>query len=426
MFGERRLPGADATFVTCSLAFSFASFACHSGRIGEVHDISLLSVAHIGQIEGPHARLEAAASAFQQSYELSSRSGITKIFEECMREAHIEWFDVFDDSEWIARALDGRTDTQKLESMVCGRFERILATKSGRALELRMPIPSWMHPILGSLAVRNFDIEFPFLHGHLQYPEAIAMHYALEADRELIGRSMYLKFPDVDPKLALRFMAERIEAENDLCVVFVQMEGQPRQFRLYGSVAHDEHYSYIPGCGLIVDIESVIGVALFLGEIVEQRQIASPLFYVIYSPGTDLSGENVLIPILEGNVEVFPGHLANAPVPDRKLLLRPIIYARQYWSKIVSTTVGELRRYSVKMVNSENGETLDYRVQALIPDDQALIPSFAIMSAMPEHPYLALARHATAAGRLNLETSSEIPRGLSECLIAAWQTFSLV
>jgi hypothetical protein len=425
-FFERLLPWTDSTFVTFLLAFSFARFAFNSGRIGEIHDITLLNVARLREIEGPHSRLEAAANAFLQDSELSSKSGVKQVFEECMREAHIEQFDVFDDSQWIARALDGRTDTQKLEGMVCGRFERILAAKTGRTLDLRVPIPSWMQPILGRFVVRNFDVEFPFLHGHLQYTEAIAMHYAMEADRELIGRSTYVKFSEADPKFALRFMAERIEAEDDLCVVFVQMEGQPRRFKLYASVLHNERYSYVPGCGLIVDIEAVFGVALYLGEIVERRQITSPLFYVVYSPGTDLSGETVLIPILEGSVKVFPGHLASAPPPGQHLVLRPIIYARQYWSRILSTTVGEHCRYTVKMVNSESGETLDYRVQALIPKDHALVPSFAIMTAMPEHPYLALARHAAAAGRLTLETGSEVPRGLSECLIAVWETLPLV
>ena len=234
---------------------------------------------------------------------------------ESMRGAGMEGFDIFDNSEWMARALAGGTDTQKLERMVCGRFERMLAAKTGRTLDLQPPIPSWMQPIVARLAVRNFEIEFSSLDGHLHYPENIAIHYALEADRELIGRHAYLTFPEVDPKFALRFMAERMEAQDDLCVVFVQMEGQPNQFRMYASVRHNEKYNYIPGCGMIVDIKGVCGVALFLGEIVERLQIASPLFYVVYSPGADLSQKAVLIPIFEGTVEVFSEHLANSNVP---------------------------------------------------------------------------------------------------------------
>jgi hypothetical protein len=279
------------------------------------------------------------------------------------------------------------------------------------------------------ILTRDFDVDFSIIDGVRSLPKNAAFFYAKEADQNAISRRKFIEIPESPMETSLNLIARCIE--RDLCVVFTQIKGQPKHFKMFSSIIHNGQSSLLPGSGLVVSINTIIEVAAWLGDIIVEKHLRSPLFYIIYAPGApDERGTPIVIPQFEQeSVKLFINHLAvdGRPAAGQGLLVRPIVYGRPFWTYAIESTIGEHRDYQIRMINPDDeNKTKDCWAQILIPINTPGFPAMAILDRLSWVSYNQYVKLRVAQGHLTSKQERTIDRGLSESLFAVWQTLPLV
>lgn len=422
------LPWPESSFLSYLIAFSMARFAFASERLSKISNLSTLTVENLQSVEGPEQRMDAAKRAFIEG-DCVSQPFIEVIFSAIMRSESIEPFDVFDDSAWETRIHSGVTDTSVIERIGCEAFEALFASVTGLEVHNKAPLPKCFEAVASLIPKRDFDVDFPLINGVRSLPENAALFYAKEADRNAISRRKFIEIPESPLETALNLIARCLQQE--LCVIFAQIQGQPKHFKLFSSIIYNGESCFLPGSGLVVDINTIIQVAAQLGDIIVEQNMLSPLFYIVYAPGApDESGTPIVIPDFEGkNVKLFMNHLAvnESPAAGQGLLVRPIVYGRPFWTYAIENNIGEHRDYSIKMFDlDEESNTKNYWAQIIVPVNTPGFPAIAILDRQSRSAYNAYVQFRVAQGYLTSKQERAMDRGLGECLQAVWQTLPLI
>jgi hypothetical protein len=417
------LPWVDSSFLSFLIATSIARFAFCSERLSKISDLSTLTVEKLQSVEGPEQRMDLVKRVIIEE-ELASPQFIKVIFNAIMCSQSIEPYDVFDDSAWETRINSGATDTSVIERLGCEVLETLFASASGLKDHNKAPIPKCFEAIASLIPSRDFNAEFPLIDGVRSLPENAAFFYAKEADKNTISRKKFIEITKSSLETSLNLLTRCIEL--DLCVVFTQIKGQPEHFKMFSSIIHGDEYSFLPGSGLVVNINTIIEVAAHLGDITVEHNLPSPLFYIIYAPGEHSTP--MVIPRFE-NVKLFTNHLAidGRPAAGQGLLIRPIVYARPFWTYAIDNTIGKHIDYSISMINLDNeNHNREFWAQILVPISTQGFPAMAILDRRSSLAYNEYVKFRVAQGHLTSKQEFDIDRGLSESISAVWQTLPLI
>jgi hypothetical protein len=422
------LPWVDSSFLSFLIANSIARFAFCSERLSKISDLSTLTVENLQSVEGPEQRMDLVKQLFIEE-ECASPQFIESIFNLIFISQSIEPYDVFDDCAWETRINSGVTDTSVIDRIGCEVFEALFASLPGQKDNKKAPFPKWFEAIASSIPSRDFNADVSLIDGVRSLPENAAFFYAKEADKNAISRQKFIEIPESSLETSFNLILGCIE--RDLCVVFTQIKGQLEHFKMFSSIIHNGQSSFLPGSGLIVNINAIIELAVQLGDITVEHNLPSPLFYIIYTPGApDERGTPMMIPRFEEeNVKLFTNHLAidGKPAAGQGLLIRPIVYARPFWTYAIDNTTGEHRDYSIRMINLDHeNHSKDYWAQILVPINTPGFPTMAILDRISGSTYNDYVKFRVAQGYLTSKQELAIDRGLSESFSAVWQTLPLI
>lgn len=419
------LPWRDSSFVSYIIANAMTRFAFTSGRTSKISDLSTLTIDNLQSVEGPEQRMDAVKRGFIEG-DYNSPNFIRVIFEAVIRSHSIEPYDIFDDSAWEARINSGVTDTSIIERFGCFAFESMFSRISGIEAHIRATLPECFKSVDNLIPKREFDVEFPIIDGVESMPEDAALFYAREADKNAIRRRKFIEIPEHPLDTSLELLARCIT--KDLCVIFMQLKGQPRYFKMFSSITYNEELSFLPGSGLVVDLDTVIALANQLGYLTIEHNLLSPLFYIIYTPGAPDEEDVILLPQFE-NIKLFTNHLSVDRVPSagQGLLIRPIVYGRPFWAYALENATGEFRDYSAMMIDRDApNDTVDCWVQIIIPEHNQGLPAIAILDRRACLAYKKYVQFRIDRNDLTYVPQFSIDRGISESLQAVWQTLTLV
>lgn len=417
------LPWENSSFISFLIANTITGFAFSSERLNMLSDAGSLTTSNLQAIKGPCYRMDAAKRVFADGKLEKLPEMIQSLFEPVMVDNYIEPFDLFDDSSWMSRMLSGSVDNSVIERIGAEVLEALISMQAGLSLSYRLEIPECFKDVFDFIKMRNFNVEFPFVGGEFEIPEDPAHFIAEEADRNCISRRSYMEFPEFQVEFALNQIASYIE--HDLCLIFVQVSGHAEQFKSFATVINEGESSFVPGTGLVLNIHEISRFTTYLARIVVQLKISSPLYYMVYAPGApDHRGTPICVPQYNENIKMFTNHLIaeGQPAEGQGLLVRPVIYARPFWSRAIKDTVGVHTDYSVKMINEDDGGKCEYNAQIMFSTETSMPPVVSIMNNISRASYSNLLKHQVSKGRLELKKGGNIDRGLSESLFAIWET----
>lgn len=421
------LPWSNSSFLSFLIANSIVRFAFNSERFSKISDMSTLTVANLQSVESPHQRMDLAKKIFIEG-DCASRGFIQTISEAIMRTELIEPYDLFDDSAWENRINSGATDTSVVERRSCEIFEHIFSTQSSLKVYYENNVPQCFEAISNLVPSRKFNLDFPLIDGVVSLTEDAASYFAKEADRNLISRSIFTEIPRLSFDYFLNHLEEYLK--QDICIVFVQINGQPEQFKMFTTVVYEGENNFAPGSGVVIDIHTLAEFAFHLGQITIQCNMISPLFYIVYVPGApDETGLPIHLPQVRGIVKTFFNHMTanKQPVPGQGVLIRPLIYGRPFWSRVISDAIGDHIDYSILLYDEDEEKTNEFWAQILIPRESPPgIPVISILDKVSRSAYRSSIKYRVLQGYLRSKKETVISRGLSECLYATWETLPFI
>lgn len=417
----------QSTFVSFVVAWATTRFAFASARLQSLQSIDQMTAEFFSSIPGPAERLEEGWSTFASMTDEDRRDLCKALFEIAFAHLGIEPFNCFEDDAWRNRIQQEVDDTSRLDMFFCELFERHLENATGLEFHRRSAIPEFLKQAFDQMDQRTFPEIFAISKDGPQYNEEAASYHARQADSHIIQREHFISFPSSDIDTA--FLWATHNCSSDTVISFTQVQFDLDSFKMTLTAKVGDERSFAPGTGTMVSLSQIAGFCESLSGLIIERHYSSPKIYITYSGDKDgPKNAKIWIPQSHDATKLFTNHFASSgePAPGQGAIIRPFVYCRQAWSKVLSEIGGELLSSEIQMLDKDINNRIDYVFQVLQPNARYGFPCLAIMTPQSGRDYRAFLRHLKKSGQIEDTSVTEIDQYVQDCLVSIWQSRSSI